>query len=178
MATYKDGFNTNGEMFDYERGGPADITSPYWLTDDSVSSSSWCYTVGIGYYSTAQMLHSLIDRISKNGNMLLNIAPMADGTIPQGQKRRPARPRRLPQAVRRIPVRHPRLDPYGEGPTKMGGGSFTAPVAGTNKDFRFTRNKAGNVLYATVLGWPGSSTTITTLAADASTSDHWRPCSC
>ena len=59
---------------------------PYWLTDDSVCSSSWCYTAGIGYYSPTQMLHSLIDRVSKNGNMLLNIAPMADGTIPSGQR--------------------------------------------------------------------------------------------
>ncbi len=44
VATYKDGMNGKGEVFDYERGGPADITTPYWLTDDSISSSSWCYT--------------------------------------------------------------------------------------------------------------------------------------
>ena len=40
----------------------------------------------------------------------------------------------------------------------MGGGSFTTPRAGTNTDIRFTRNKANTVLYATVLGWPGSTT--------------------
>ncbi|PYC79555.1 alpha-L-fucosidase [Streptomyces tateyamensis] len=165
VATYKDGYDNLGEVFDYERGGPGDIANPYWLTDDSISSSSWCYTVGIGYYSTQQMLHSLIDRISKNGNMLLNIAPMADGTIPQGQKDvllgigdYLGRFGESLYATRAWTV-------YGEGPTKMGGGSFTTPVAGTNKDFRFTRNKAGTVLYATVLGWPGSSTTISTLAS-------------
>lgn len=86
VATYKDGMNGKGEVFDYERGGPADLTTPYWLTDDSISSSSWCYTQGIGYYTIQQMLHSFIDRVSKNGNVLLNIAPMADGTIPQAQK--------------------------------------------------------------------------------------------
>src|SRR5690242_5700263 len=86
VATYKDGYNNSGEVFDYERGGPAGLQSPYWLTDDSISSSSWCYTVGIGYYSLTQMLHSLIDRVSKNGTMVLNIAPMADGTIPSGQR--------------------------------------------------------------------------------------------
>jgi alpha-L-fucosidase len=48
----------------------------------------------------------------------------------------------------------------------MGGGSFTTPHAGTPQDIRFTRNKAGNVLYATVLGWPGSSLTIKTLNSD------------
>ncbi|MER7837752.1 alpha-L-fucosidase [Streptomyces sp. NPDC096040] len=165
VATYKDGYDNNGEMFDYERGGPADITNPYWLTDDSLSNSSWCYTVGIGYYSTTQMLHSLIDRISKNGNMLLNIAPMADGTIPQGQKDvllgLGDYLKRFGESLYATRA----WTAYGEGPTKMGGGSFTAPVAGRNKDFRFTRNKADNVLYATVLGWPGSSTTITTLAS-------------
>ncbi|MEV6006918.1 alpha-L-fucosidase [Streptomyces sp. NPDC051976] len=164
VATYKDGYDNKGEVFDYERGGPADITTPYWLTDDSISSSSWCYTQGIGYYSTTQMVHALIDRISKNGNMLLNIAPMADGTIPQGQRDvllgigdHLKRFGQSLYATRAWSV-------YGEGPTKMGGGSFTTPVAGTNKDFRFTRDKAGTVLYATVLGWPGSSTTLTTLA--------------
>ncbi|GAA4721043.1 alpha-L-fucosidase [Phytohabitans rumicis] len=86
VATYKDGLNNRGSVFDYERGGPAGVQVPYWLTDDSISSSSWCYTVGIGYYSLEAMLHSLIDRVSKNGNMLPNIAPMADGTIPSGQR--------------------------------------------------------------------------------------------
>lgn len=78
--------NGKGEVFDYERGGPADLTAPYWLTDDSISSSSWCYTQGIGYYSIPQMLHSFLDRVSKNGNVLLNIAPMADGTIPRRRR--------------------------------------------------------------------------------------------
>jgi hypothetical protein len=85
-TTHKDGLNDRNSVFDYERGGPAGMRNPYWLTDDSISSSSWCYTVGIGYYSLGAMLHSLIDRVSKNGNVLLNIAPMADGTIPSGQR--------------------------------------------------------------------------------------------
>jgi hypothetical protein len=42
-----------GQVYDYERGGPADITTPYWLTDDAVSSSSWCYTQGMQYYTDA-----------------------------------------------------------------------------------------------------------------------------
>jgi len=86
VATFKDGLNTKCAVLDYERGGPPDITDNYWLTDDAISSSSWCYTEGIGYYSKKQILHAFIDRISKNGNMLLNISPKADGTIPQEQK--------------------------------------------------------------------------------------------
>lgn len=166
VTTYKDGMNGKGEVFDYERGGPADLTTPYWLTDDSISNSSWCYTQGIGYYSIQQMLHSFIDRVSKNGNVLLNIAPMADGTIPQAQKDILLGIgdylKRFGESIYSTRA----WTVYGEGPTKMGGGSFTNPTAGTAQDIRFTRNKANNVLYATVLGWPGSSLTIKTLGSD------------
>ena len=166
VATYKDGLNGKGEIFDYERGGPGDLTTPYWLTDDSISSSSWCYTQGIGYYSIKQMLHSFLDRISKNGNVLLNIAPMADGTIPQAQKDillgMGDYLKRFGESVYSTRA----WSVYGEGPTKMGGGSFTNPTAGTAQDIRFTRDKANTVLYATVLGWPGSSLTIKTLGSD------------
>ncbi|WP_405854364.1 alpha-L-fucosidase [Streptomyces sp. NBC_01515] len=166
VATYKDGMNGKGEVFDYERGGPGDLTSPYWLTDDSVSSSSWCYTEGIGYYTVQQMLHSFLDRVSKNGNVLLNIAPMADGTIPQAQKDILLgigdHLKRFGESVYSTRA----WTAYGEGPTKMGGGAFTTPHAGTPQDIRFTRDKAGTVLYATVLGWPGSSLTIKTLGSD------------
>ncbi|MEU8280333.1 alpha-L-fucosidase, partial [Microbispora bryophytorum] len=162
-ATYKDGFNNRGEIYDFERGGPAGIQTPYWLTDDSVSSSSWCYTVGIGYYSTKALLHALIDRVSKNGTMVLNIAPMADGTIPSGQ-------RTILQGFGDYLKRFGESiystrawATHGEGPTQMGGGSFTTPREGTSTDIRFTRSKDNTVLYATVLGWPGSTLNITTL---------------
>ncbi|SCL50245.1 alpha-L-fucosidase [Micromonospora chersina] len=166
VATYKDGFNTNGEVVDYERGGPAGLQTPYWLTDDSISSSSWCYTVGIGYYSLNQMLHSLIDRVSKNGNMLLNIAPMADGTIPGGQRSILLGIgdylKRFGESIYATRA----WSAFGEGPTQMGGGSFSTPRAGTAQDIRFTRSKDNRVLYATVLGWPGATLNITTLNAN------------
>lgn len=165
VATYKDGFNNRGEVFDFERGGPGDIQNPYWLTDDSISSSSWCYTTGIGYYSMKAMLHSLIDRVSKNGTMLLNIAPMADGTIPAGQRTillgigdYLARFGESIYATRAWSA-------YGEGPTQMGGGSFTTPREGTSRDIRFTRSKDNTVLYATVMGWPGGTLDIPTLGS-------------
>ncbi|WUH89549.1 alpha-L-fucosidase [Streptomyces sp. NBC_00433] len=163
VATYKDGFDNKGEVFDFERGGPAGLMAPYWLTDDSISSSSWCYTVGIGYYTTQALLHALIDRTAKGGTMLLNIAPMADGTIPSGQQ---TILRAMGDWLGRFgeAVYGTRSwSSYGEGPTAMGGGSFSGPKAGTAKDVRFTRSQDNKVLYATALGWQGSTMTITTL---------------
>ncbi len=155
VATYKDGLNKKCAVLDYERGGPPDITDNYWLTDDAVSSSSWCYTEGIGYYSKKQILHAFLDRISKNGNMLLNISPKADGSIPQEQKNillaMGAWLKKYGEAVyaTRAWVK------YGEGPTKMGAaqGVMGAPIAGTARDVRYTRSKDNKTLYAILLGW-------------------------
>lgn len=165
VATYKDGFNDKGEVFDFERGGPAALKTPYWLTDDCVSSSSWCYTNGLGYYSLKALLHALIDRVSKNGSMVLNIAPMADGTIPSEQRTLLLD---IGDYLKRFgeSVYDTRAwTTFGEGPTVMGGGSFTQPREGTSDDIRFTRSKNGKVLYATVLGWPGKSLTISSVTS-------------
>lgn len=165
-ATYKDGLDNKGEVFDFERGGPSGLMTPYWLTDDSISSSSWCYTVGIGYYTTQALLHALIDRTSKNGTMLLNIAPMADGTIPSGQQSILLGMgdwlSRFGEAV--YGTRS--WDTYGEGPTAMGGGSFSGPKAGTARDIRFTRSQDSKVLYITTLGWQGGTMTIPSLSTN------------
>lgn len=160
LTTYKhfdDGFRNTSAVADFERGGPADIVRPYWLTDDAISASSWSYTVGIKYYSSTQMIHSLLDRISKNGNMLLNISPTAAGVLPDEQKKVlsdiGAYLGRYAEAVYETRA----WDIYGEGPNTAGGDSFTAPLTGNSSDIRFTRNKAKDVLYATMLGWPNSS---------------------
>ncbi len=155
VATFKDGLNTKCAVLDYERGGPPDITENYWLTDDAVSSSSWCYTEGIGYYSKTQILHAFLDRISKNGDMILNISPRADGTIPQEQKdillAMGSWLKKYGEAVYATRA----WERYGEGPTKMGAdfGTMGAPQAGTAKDIRYTRSKDNSTLYALLLGW-------------------------
>jgi alpha-L-fucosidase len=155
VATFKDGLNTKCAVLDYERGGPADITDNYWLTDDAISSSSWCYTDGIGYYSKKQILHGFIDRVSKNGNLLLNISPMADGSIPQEQKDILLSMGSWLQKYGEAIYRTRAWEKYGEGPTKMGGahGVMGAPVEGTANDIRYTRTKDSTTLYAILLGW-------------------------
>ncbi len=154
VATFKDGLNKNCALLDYERGGPPDITDNYWLTDDAISSSSWCYTEGIGYYSKKQVLHAFLDRISKNGNMVLNISPKADGIIPQEQKdvllAMGSWLKKYGEAVYSTRA----WEKFGEGPTRMGAahGVMGAPVAGISGDVRYTRTKDNSTLFAILLG--------------------------
>jgi len=176
VTTYKDALNTDIAVLDYERGGPFELKDYYWLTDDAISRSSWCYTEGINYYSAKAVLHSLFDRISKNGNLLLNISPKADGSVPQGQKD-------ILMAMGDWLARYGEAVystrawvKYGEGPTEMGSGhahaegaSFSTPTEGTPEDIRFTRSKDHKVLYAIFLGWPpdGNELSIMSLSRDA-----------
>lgn len=155
VATFKDGLNTKCAVLDYERGGPTDLTDIYWLSDDAVSASSWCYTEGLRYYSAKQLLHSLIDKVSKNGNLLLNISPKADGSIPQEQKEILLSIGNWLKKYGEAIYSTRAWEIYGEGPTKMGAahGVFLAPAEGTAKDIRYTRSKDNSTLYAILLGW-------------------------
>ncbi|MHC4758875.1 MAG: alpha-L-fucosidase [Planctomycetota bacterium] len=73
-------------VLDIERGkmeGPA----PYlWQTDDSISVRSWSWVVEDNFKSTEELIHELIDIVSKNGILLLNVCPKTDGTFTQDQK--------------------------------------------------------------------------------------------
>lgn len=175
VTTYKDGLNHEVAVLDYERGGPFELKEYYWLTDDAMSQSSWCYTEGIAYYSAKAILHSLFDRISKNGNLLLNISPKADGSIPQDQQD-------ILLAIgdwlahygdavfnTRAWIK------FGEGPTEMGSGhahedgaSFREPAEGKPEDIRFTKSKDNKILYAILMGWPeeGNTVNITSLNSE------------
>jgi alpha-L-fucosidase len=164
VVSYNDGFNTNGEIHQVERGGNAGLTYPFWLSEDTLSLSTWCYTQGMSYYSAKSVLDALIDRVSKNGCLLLDICPMWDGTIPQAQKDiLTTMGSWLKKYGEAIYSTRPYVS-FGEGPTTMGGGGMGAPMEGTATDIRFTRNKANNVLYAIAMGWPsGNQMVITSL---------------
>ena len=159
VATAKDGIVDNknshpGQVYDYEGAGPTDIVTPLWLSDQPLSGATWSYTEGMPYYSTTALLHTFIDRVSKGGNLLLNMSPMPDGSFPQKQKDiLQAFGGLLKQAGTAIYSTRP-WDVYGEGPTKMGAG-FGATAATAN-DIRYTKSKDGDAVYAILLGWPGN----------------------
>jgi len=141
-------------VLDIERGQLANTRAKYWQTDTSVSNRSWGYIEHDTFKTPEFIVHQLVDIVSKNGNLLLNIGPRADGTIPEQVK----------QVLREVGgwlkvngiaiygTRPWRV--YGEGPTKVTEGSFhdedTKPY--TAEDFRFTTK--GTTLYAIALAWP------------------------
>jgi len=155
VINYKDyAMQQNSAVLDIERGQLGDMRPLPWQTDTSVSNKSWGYIKDDTFKSPEFVIHQLIDIVSKNGNLLLNIGPRSDGTIPEevqqvllgvgswlnvnGEAIYDTRPWRI----------------YGEGPTKVAAGSFhdTDTMHYTADDFRFTTK--GDVLYAIGLEWP------------------------
>lgn len=151
-------------VLDLERGKIDTLTDFTWITDTSVDYKSWCYISTPEYKTVNILVDNLIDRVSKNGNLLLNIGPKADGTIPEAQKEL------LLGIGKWLEVNGEAIYGtrpwilFGEGPTRGKGGSFSESnqqVQYTAEDIRFTRK--GNVLYAIVLDWPQDKLVIKSL---------------
>jgi alpha-L-fucosidase len=143
-------------LLDIERGQLSEIRSSYWQTDTSVSNKSWGYIEHDTFKTPAFIVDQLADVVSKNGNLLMNIGPRADGTIPdEVQKVLLAVGEWLKVNGDAIYGTRP-WKQYGEGPTEVKAGSFhdTDTQAYTAQDFRFTTK--GTDLFAIELGWPAS----------------------
>lgn len=88
IATKDDAYLA-GSIHDFEKAvrGPKDILPGAWQIDDQIATNSWGYITDIKYRPTANVIYELIDTTSKGGNLLLNISPKADGTIPDEQQK-------------------------------------------------------------------------------------------
>lgn len=88
MICYKhDAMMFGSGIPEVERGGFAQAKPYPWQTDTAVARNSWCYTDSLDYKSSREIICTLIDTVSKGGNLLLNIGPKADGSIPQGDRK-------------------------------------------------------------------------------------------
>ena len=140
-----------------ERGQAADIRPQPWQTETSISPDSWGYTEGDTYKSPDEIVQLLADVVSKNGNLLLNIGPKADGTIPeQAQHILLAIGQWLKANGEAIYGTRP-WQRFGEGPTQVAAGTMqdTKTKPYTAEDFRFT-TKNGHI-YAIEMAWPTTS---------------------
>ena len=87
MICYKhDAMMFGSGIVEVERGGFAEAKPYAWQTDTAVARNSWCYTDSLDYKSSREIICTLVDVVSKNGHLLLNIGPKADGTIPEGDR--------------------------------------------------------------------------------------------
>ncbi len=171
VINYKhDAFMFGTAVVDIERGQFADAKPYIWQTDTSVARNSWCYTENNSYKTANEIICNLIDVVSKNGRLLLNIGPKADGTIPDEDRSI------LLEIGRWLRTNGEGI--YGssvwryseEGPTQTKEGQFSdgAETEYTDKDFRFTVNGDNIYIFAMNPAKSGSITVKSLADVDAS----------
>jgi len=158
-------------LLDLELAQETDLTYYEWITDTSIDDGEgWGYVKGLGFKSVDNLIDNLVDRVSKNGYLLLNVGPKPDGSIPDAARERLlAMGNWLKTNGDAIYGTTCWVVP-GEGPTKLentGGFNEKNDLVYTREDIRFTVKD--NNLYATVLDWPGDQILIKSLAAKGTT---------
>jgi alpha-L-fucosidase len=141
-------------IVEVERGAFADVKAFPWQTDTAVARNSWCYTDTLDYKSSREIIATLIDVVSKNGNLLLNIGPKADGSIPEGD-RRILEDLAAWMKVNGEAIKESRVwRKAKEGPTEDFEGQFGdgKEKVYSTEDFRFTAK--GGAVYAFAMNYP------------------------
>lgn len=164
---YDKAYPEGATVLDIERGKLTDIRQLPWQTDDAVSYKSWGYIPEDSFKTPKYLVNNLIDIVSKNGCLLLNIGPRSDGTIPEeaqnlllsigkwlainGEAIYGTRPWKI----------------FGEGPTQVAGGAFSddKDKPFTADDIRFTIK--GNILFAISMDIPKKDILIKNLSSSS-----------
>ena len=148
-------------VHDLERGKMSGIKKYPWQTDTSIGKNSWGYVSNWMSKEANKIVDDLIDIVSKNGCMLLNIGPKADGTIPQDQQDI------LLDIGKWLEVNGDAIydtrcyKVFGEGPTEVSEGYMSErkkDKAFTSEDIRFTQK--GKKLFAFLLEKPETNSIV------------------
>ncbi len=160
---------------DYERG-ITDRIMPYaWQSETCIGQ--WHYNRSLfdkpgeygGYMNPRDIIHWMIDAVSKNGTFILDIPGKPDGTIDSKEIAF------LDQMTAWMQVNGEAIyatrpwKVFGEGPDMVKSGAFQGHSVSNlgPKDIRFTRNKANTVVYAIVLGWPADAFAVQSMGTAA-----------
>ena len=137
-----------------ERGTLAEIRPRLWQSDTAAAKNSWGYTENNDFKDPVTLVGDLVDIVSKNGVLTLNIGPRADGSIT-------AEDRNILLSIGQWLRKNGEgiygttyWQRYGEGPTQIVEGTFkdVERTPFTSRDFRFTWKKG--ILYAFVMKYP------------------------
>jgi alpha-L-fucosidase len=153
---------------DVERGA-LDSISPFpWQTDTSIGD--WYYRTGQKYMTGTEVIQMLVDIVSKNGNLLLNVVQTPEGDL------EPDVLNILDEIAKWTPVNGEAIygtrpwKIYGEGPSMVkqekgtfGGVKDVRPYEST--DIRFTTK--GETLYAFCMGKPSGQIRINSLGKNS-----------
>lgn len=163
VLNLKRGPSKEAFVWDIEKGQANALQIYPWQTDTCLIGSWFNRKVEKTVFTPEVAVGNLVDIVSKNGNLLLNVGLRGDGTLPEIQK----------NVLREIGEwlningeaiygSRPWLI-YGEGPTKITGGTFKEQKSPyTSQDFRFTINK--KALYAIVMAIPEKQVSIKSLS--------------
>lgn len=140
-----------------------------WMTDETISYGSWCYTENLRIKPTKDLIHVLVDIVSKNGVLLLNVSPMANGVIPDNQKEVLLEMGEWLDAYGESIYGTRPWVTFGEGPTKEPEGHFKnhnafSKLVYSHEDLRYTTK--GSTIYATFFGWPDGESVLLESFAD------------
>ncbi len=159
-------------VWDVERGATEKLETAPWQTCTCIGD--WHYKRSVyennEYKSATTVIRMLVDIVSKNGNLLLNIPVRGDGSIDEKEVEI------LEGIAAWMDVNKESIFDtrpwkiYGEGPSveastnKNTEGFNEGKLAYTAKDIRY--NQKGNVIYATVMGVPTEDISLNSLGKD------------
>ncbi|PWJ37943.1 alpha-L-fucosidase [Sediminitomix flava] len=149
MVTFPEGTH----VLDIERGKMSDIRKEPWQTDTSIGKNSWGYVKNWKSKDANTLIDDLVDIVSKNGCLLLNVGPKADGTIPEDQQAILFEMGNWLKVNGKAIYGSRPWKIFGEGPTQVATGHHTEGKNQelTSEDFRFTTNEGR--LYAIAMDW-------------------------